>query len=63
MSAAYGDGFSFGGVLLDTVFKIRLFEESIMAILISLFTLALCAGAYPAWRAGRISPVDSLKVL
>jgi len=63
LSAAYGDGFSFGGVLLDTVFKIRLFEESIMAILMSLFTLALCAGAYPAWRAGRISPVDSLKVL
>jgi len=63
MSAAYGDGFSFGGVLLDTVFKIRLFEESILAILIGLFTLALCAGAYPAWRAGRVPPVDSLKTI
>jgi len=63
MSAAYGDGFSFGGVLLDTVFKIRLFKESIVAILIGLFTLALCAGAYPAWRAGREPPVQSLKTI
>lgn len=63
LSAAYGDGFSFGGVLLDTVFKIRLFEESITAILIGLFTLSLCAGAYPAWRAGRVPPVESLKTI
>lgn len=63
LSAAYGDGFSFGGVLLDTVFKIRLFKESIIAILIGLFGLALCAGAYPAWQAGRTPPVESLKAL
>jgi len=63
LSGAYGDGFSFGGVLLDTVFKIRLFKESIIAILIGLFSLALCAGAYPAWQAGRTPPVESLKAL
>lgn len=63
LTSAYGDDFSFGGVLLDPVFKIRLFKESIIAILIGLFSLALTAGAYPAWRAGRIPPVESLKVL
>lgn len=63
LSSAYGDDFSFGGVLLDTVFKIRLFKESIIGILIGLFSLALLAGAYPAWRAGRIPPVESLKAL
>ena len=63
LSAAYGEGFSFGGVLLDPVFKIRLFKESIVAILIGLFGLALLAGAYPAWRAGRVAPVESLKAL
>jgi ABC-type lipoprotein release transport system permease subunit len=63
LSAAYGEGFSFGGVLLDPIFKIRLFKESIVAILIGLFGLALLAGAYPAWRAGRVAPVDSLKAL
>jgi len=63
LTSAYGDDFSFGGVLLDTVFKIRLFKESIIAILIGLFGLALLSGAYPAWRAGRIPPVESLKAL
>ena len=63
LSAAYGDGFSFGGVLLDTVFKIRLFKESIIAILVGLFGLALLSGAYPAWRAGRVPPVESLKTI
>jgi len=63
LSAAYGDSFSFGGVLLDPVFKIRLFQESIIAILVGLFSLALVSGAYPAWRAGRVAPVESLKAL
>ncbi|MFV1983645.1 MAG: ABC transporter permease [Thiohalomonadales bacterium] len=61
LSAAYGDDMDFGGVLIDPIMKIRLFKESIYAILSGLFILALTAGAYPAWRAGRIPPVDSLK--
>jgi len=63
LSGAYGDDFNFAGVLLDPVMKIRLFQESIFAILFGLFTLALAAGAYPAWRAGRIPPVESLKTI
>jgi len=61
LSAAYGGDMDFGGVLIDPVMKIRLFKESIIAILIALFVLALGSGAYPAWRAGRTPPVESLK--
>jgi len=61
LSGAYGDDMDFGGVLIDPIMKIRLFQESIIAILSGLFALALISGAYPAWRAGRIPPVDSLK--
>lgn len=61
LSDAYGD-MDFGGVLIDPIMKIRLFKESIIAILFGLFALALSAGAYPAWRAGRIPPIDSLKI-
>lgn len=62
-SSAFGNDFSYGGVLVDPVFKARLFKESIMAILGSLFVLALLAGLYPAWRAGRVPPVESLKTI
>ncbi|MDX8402785.1 MAG: FtsX-like permease family protein, partial [Mariprofundaceae bacterium] len=62
-SGAFGSDFSYGGVIVDPVFKARLFKESIMAILGGLFMLALLAGLYPAWRAGRIPPVESLKTI
>lgn len=63
MSADLGDGFSYGGVLVDPVFKARLFPESVFAILGSVFTLALAAGAYPAWKAGSTPPIESLKTI
>lgn len=63
MSADLGNGFSYGGVLVDPVFKARLFPESVFAILGSVFTLALAAGAYPAWKAGSTPPIESLKTL
>jgi len=62
-SGAFGNDFSYGGVLVDPVFKARLFKESVMAILGTVFMLALLAGLYPAWRAGRIPPVESLKTI
>jgi len=58
-----GDDYSAGGVLVDPIFKLRLFKESAIAILLGVFGLTLLAGMYPAWRAGRIPPVESLKVL
>jgi ABC-type lipoprotein release transport system permease subunit len=63
LTSAYGDDFSLAGFLLDTVFNIRLYKEIMIGILIGLFSLALLSGAYPAWRAGRIPPVESLKAL
>lgn len=63
LSGAYGEGFSFGGVLMDTTFKLRLFADSIIAILGVLFGLAMLASAYPAWRAGHVPAVDSLKTI
>ncbi len=62
-SGAFGSDFSYGGVLVDPVFKARLFKESVMAILGGLFILALLAGLYPAWRAGRVPPLESLKTI
>ena len=63
LSNAYGKELDFGGVLIDPVMRIRLFRESIIAILAGLFSLTLIAGAYPAWRAGRTTPVESLKTI
>ena len=63
LSTIIGEDYSAGGVLVDPVLKFRLFKESAFAILASVFFLAMAAGLYPAWKAGRIPPVASLKNL
>jgi len=62
-SGAIGEDYSAGGILVDPLIRIRLYKESIIAILTGIFSLTLLAGLYPAWRAGRIPPVESLKAM
>ena len=61
LSRHVGEDYSAGGVLVDPVMKLRLFKESGLAILVTVFFLTLAAGVYPAIRAGRIMPVDTIK--
>jgi putative ABC transport system permease protein len=56
-----GSDYSASGVIIDPVMKIRLFRESAIGILTGLFTLTILSGIYPAWHAGRVPPVESLK--
>ena len=58
-----GQDYSAAGVLVDPLMRIRLFKESVVAILGGVFVLALVSGIYPAWRAGRIPPVESLRTI
>ncbi len=61
LSRYIGEDYSASGVLMDPVLKFRLFKESAVAILSGVFALTMIAGLYPACRAGRITPVESLK--
>jgi ABC-type lipoprotein release transport system permease subunit len=63
LSILIGEDYSAGGVLVDPVLKFRLFKESAFVILASVFLLAITAGLYPAWKAGRIPPVACIKNL
>ncbi|HDZ76390.1 MAG TPA: ABC transporter permease, partial [Desulfobacteraceae bacterium] len=61
LSRHIGQDYSAGGVLVDPVMKLRLYRESALVILLSAFGLTMAAGVYPAIRAGRTMPVESLK--
>lgn len=61
LSGLVGEDYSAGGVLVDPVLKLRLFRESALAILASVFLLTLAAGIYPAIRAGQVLPAQSIK--
>lgn len=61
LSRHVGEDYSAGGVLVDPVMKLRLFKESAVIILFTVFFLTIAASVYPAIRAGRVMPVDTLK--
>ena len=60
-SAQIGEDYSAGGVLVDPVMKFRLYRESALGIAGAVFSLTLAAGIFPAFKAGRTTPVENLK--
>lgn len=57
------EGADISGVLLDPLLKTRFYWESGAVILAVMFALTISAGLYPAYRAGREPPVESLKTM
>lgn len=62
-SSQIGNDYSTSGVLVDPVLKFRLFKESAAAIGVGVFSLTMLAGIFPAIKAGRVPPVDSIRTL
>lgn len=60
-SELYGDKLEAGGVLMESVIKLRLYPESAVAILVGVFLVTMLAGLYPAYQAGREPPVETIK--
>ncbi|MEM6931208.1 MAG: FtsX-like permease family protein, partial [Myxococcota bacterium] len=52
-----------GGVGMDPVLPFGVFPESALAIVLSIVGATLLAGVYPAWRAGRVDPIESINVV
>ncbi|MBF0290556.1 MAG: ABC transporter permease [Nitrospinae bacterium] len=63
LSGYMQEGADVSGILVDPVLKFRLYKESVVGILAGVFALTALAGLYPAWKAGRTNPVDTLKNL
>lgn len=61
LSGYMQEGADISGILVDPVLKFRLYKESVVGILAGVFALTALAGLYPAWKAGRTNPVDTLK--
>ena len=58
-----GEDYSVSGVLVDPIVRIKLYTKSTLLILSAVFGLAILSGIYPAWRAGRIPPIESLRTI
>jgi len=64
MSEVYANqDVSVGGVGFDTQFPFGIYPESAVVIFFCIIFATLAAGIYPAWKAGRVEPVDSIKLV
>ncbi len=65
MSAVYAtqDALEISGVGFDTTLHVGIYPESLTVILVCIVVATLAAGIYPAWKAGRVPPVESIKLV
>ncbi|MCB9674742.1 MAG: ABC transporter permease [Alphaproteobacteria bacterium] len=56
-------GVDIGGVGLDPILRIGIYPENAAVIALAIVIATLLAGVYPAWRAGRVDPVESINLM
>ena len=63
MMVGKSGGAEVAGVAMQPIMKVAIFPENLLLIVLAVFTATMAAGLYPAWRAGRVSPVESIKLV
>jgi ABC-type lipoprotein release transport system permease subunit len=51
------------GVAIPPVLKVGIFPENAVLIALSALLATLAAGIYPAWKAGRVEPVETIRLV
>ncbi len=63
MGAMLGDSpTEISGVAMATHLKFGIYPENAVRIVVLAFVAVVLAGIYPAWRAGRVEPVESIRL-
>ena len=63
ISGVLGREMDIAGVGMPTHVKVGLFPASALLIATAAMAATLLAGLYPAWRAGRVEPVESIRMV
>jgi len=65
MSAAYAASgtIEISGVGFDPILRVGIFPENAVIIALVLMGATVLAGVYPAWRAGRVQPVEAINLV
>ncbi len=63
-SSVIGDaGAEVAGVGFDPVLAVGIYPRNLVLIILAVTAATLLAGLYPAWRAGRVVPVEAIKLV
>jgi ABC-type lipoprotein release transport system permease subunit len=58
-----GEGAEVAGVAVSPVIRVGIFPEHVAWIAVAVFIATMLSGLYPAWRAGRVVPVETIKIV
>lgn len=58
-----GQSSEVAGVAMIPVMYVKIFPENAIIIAVVVLLATLASGIYPAWRAGRVAPVESIKLV
>jgi ABC-type transport system, involved in lipoprotein release, permease component len=61
--AQQGVQMDIGGVGMDPILRIGIFPENAAIIAGAILAATLLAGVYPAWKAGRVDPVEAINLV
>jgi ABC-type lipoprotein release transport system permease subunit len=56
-------GSEVAGVALSNIMRVDIYPENALAIAAAALIATLLSGLYPAWQAGRIEPVESIRLV
>jgi ABC-type lipoprotein release transport system permease subunit len=65
ISAMIGEGGSneVAGVAVTTMMHVAIYPENLLVIGLAALLATLLSGVYPAWHAGRVVPVDTIRLV
>jgi ABC-type lipoprotein release transport system permease subunit len=64
MSESLGkNGSEIAGVAFEPILYVNIFPENAVAIALAILMATVLSGIYPAWRAGRVVPVESIRIV
>jgi ABC-type lipoprotein release transport system permease subunit len=64
LSATMGEGSGeVAGVAVSPIMQADIFPENLLMIASAALLATLLSGLYPAWNAGRVAPVESIRLV
>jgi len=63
VSEFMGQNTEVSGVSMPTTFRVGIFPVHAVVIAVAAVVATLLAGLYPAWKAGRVNPVETIKLV
>ncbi|MCB9566002.1 MAG: ABC transporter permease [Myxococcales bacterium] len=62
-SKMIAEGVEVAGVGVDPILYVRIYGPHALIIAAAIFLATMTAGLYPAWRAGRVAPVETIRIV